>query len=455
MMDSNQRNSLENRLAERAAQNLSMLIGYRTVSYPDWQLVDQGQFDAQRVALEKMYPLVHNTLEHHRVGRNGLLFRWPGIRADSAKSAVLMAHLDVVPVDPDDEWQQPSFDGVQAEGYIWGRGALDDKGSAVAILEAVESLLEQGFSPANDVYLSFGGDEEVGGEDAVAAVDLLAQRGVRPWLVLDEGGAVAGQAFPGVARDAAMIGLAEKGVLNVALRFSDPGGHSSTPPQGGATARLARAITRLDRRPFPVELHPESARMLEIFAAEMSGIPRTLLSQAQRLRWPLARLLPFFGPEASAVVRTTTAVTQLSGSKAANALAAHASATINFRIAIGSSVAETLQRLRRIINDPTAEIEVLESAEPSQVSASDGEQFSLLRTVVQEVFPDVVVAPYLVMAMTDSRHFGKLSDAVFRFAPFRMSAQERGSLHAANERISLSALSEGVQFYRTLLSKLG
>ncbi|AJT42938.1 hypothetical protein UM93_06675 [Psychromicrobium lacuslunae] len=442
-------------MTQRAAQNLSTLIGFRTVSLPDWQLVEQAEFDAQRLALEKMYPLTHSSLERERVGRNGLLFRWPGSRSGASRTLVLMAHLDVVPVDPDDSWQYPAFAGVQAEGYLWGRGALDDKGSAVAIFEAVESLLAQGFRPDSDVYLSFGADEEVGGEDAAAAVELLAERGVQPWLVVDEGGAVAGQAFPGVSRDAAMIGVAEKGVLNVALRFKDPGGHSSTPPQGGATARLARAITRLDRHPFPVELHPESAKMLELFAAEMSGAARGLLSRARRLRWPLARLLPFFGPEASAVVRTTTAVTQLSGSKAANALAANASATVNFRIAVGSSVTETLRRLRRIINDSSVQIEVLESAEPSQVSASDGEQFNLLRETVHEVFPDVLVAPYLVMAMTDSRHFDRLSKSVFRFAPFRMSAQERSALHAANERISLDTLAEGVRFYRTLLGKLG
>ncbi len=440
-------------LMQRAVRNLSELISFETVAHPERDRQDQSQFEAQIRALERLYPAVHRTLQRERIDQGGVLFRWAGTQPQG-RAVVLMAHLDVVPVDPDDEWKYPAFSGIQAEGYVWGRGALDDKGSVVAILEAVESLLEQGFSPSEDIYLSLGGDEEVGGRDAASVVSRLAERGVRPWLVLDEGGAVASEAFPRMGRGAAMIGLAEKGSMTVALKTRDAGGHSSTPTSGGATARLAAAITRLDRRPFPVSLHPVSARMLELFAAEMKGIRKFLLGRAGLLKMPLAFILPVFGPEANAVVRTTVAVTQLSGSKAANALAAQASATVNLRIAIGSSVAQTLSRLERIIDDPTVRIEILDSAEPSAVSSSDGPQFEVLAETIREIFPDVAVVPYLAMAMTDSRYFCAISDAVYRFTPFRMSGEERAALHAANERISVQTLSEGISFYRSLLGKL-
>ncbi|NYE94701.1 carboxypeptidase PM20D1 [Psychromicrobium silvestre] len=442
-------------LTARAAENLTALIGFRTVSYPDPSQEETEQFEGLISALEQRYPLVHGTLERERVNAPSYaqLFRWPGSKPQG-RPTVLMAHLDVVPVDPDDPWSYPPFSGTQADGYLWGRGALDDKGAAVAILEAVESLIAEGFRPVEDVYLSFGTDEEVGGRDALAAVELLAERRVRPWLVLDEGGAVAGQAFPGVEREAAMIGVAEKGLLTVTLTVQDPGGHSATPPRLGSTARLARAITRLERKPFPVQLHPASARMLEVFAAEMSGAQREVLGRARKLSWPLARLLPIFGAEASAVVRTTTAVTQLSGSKAANVLAATASATVNLRIAVGSTVQATIDRLRKVIRDPKVELKIVESSEPSAVSSSENDQFAVLAECVREVFPEALVAPYLMMAMTDSRRFTRISDAVYRFVPFRMSAAERGTLHAVDERLSLQTLGEGVRFYRTLLRKL-
>ncbi|MDN5670184.1 MAG: M20/M25/M40 family metallo-hydrolase [Renibacterium salmoninarum] len=447
---------------DRAAAHLSKLVRFKTVAAwrPDpadpSEAEGQAEFELQIEALREFYPLVHEQLGLERVGRAGLLYRWAGSAAaepgrPAQRVLVLLAHLDVVPVDPDAPWQQPAFSGVLQDGYLWGRGTLDDKGSAVAILTAVEALLGTGFTPSHDVYLSFGGDEETGGLDALAAMELLRARGVRPWLVLDEGGAVAEQAFPGVARPVAMIGVAEKGSVNVRMSAVDPGGHSSTPPKLTATARLARAISRVSRNPFLPALHQATAQMVQVLAANMSGPQRHLLGRAQQLGWLLARIFPFFGPEANASVRTTAAVTQLSGSRAANVLAEAASATVNVRIAPGSSVAETLRRLRRAVRDPLVEFEVFESSEPSPVSPTDNRQFGLLTAAVRRVFPDAAVAPYIVMAMTDSRRFNEISPAVYRFAPFRMDAAARASLHAANEKISVATLAEGVAFYRALL----
>jgi len=230
----------------RAVAKLQALVRIPTVSNRDPALVDTDAFDRLLVELEHQFPLLHERLELTRIPSHALLFRWPG--ASSERPVVLMAHLDVVPVEG--TWRHPPFDGVVADGIIWGRGTLDDKGCVVAICEAVEALLAAGHVPAQDVWLSFGCEEEVSPAAATLAVDELERRGVRPWFVLDEGGAVAADAFPGVAAPVGVIGVTEKGVTSVELRVEGRGGHASTPARMAPTARLARAITRIDRSPM-------------------------------------------------------------------------------------------------------------------------------------------------------------------------------------------------------------
>lgn len=440
---------------QRAAQSLSELIRYLTVSTRRAEDRDDAQFEAQIAAMERLYPRIHLELSCERINSTGLLFRWQGRAANAGLApVVLLAHLDVVPVDPNIQRTYPAFDGVQADGFLWGRGALDDKGAAVVLLEAVESLLAEGFQPERDVYLSFGSDEETGGLDAQAVVELFQERQIHPWLVLDEGGAVAEQVFPGVTEPISLVGVAEKGSLNVTVTATEAGGHSSMPPALTATARLARAVSRISRNPFKPSLHPASVELLETFAARMDGAQAQLLRRASKLRWPLARILPFFGPEANAMVRTTAAVTELSGSTAANVLAETATATVNLRIAPGETTSSALQRLRSAAKDPQLKFEVFEANEPSPTSATDNAQFGLISAAIKEAFAGVAVAPYIVMALTDSRRFNQICSAVYRFAPLRMSAAQRASLHATDERVSLTTLGEGVSFYRGLLTRL-
>lgn len=325
---------------EAAASRLAQLITCRTVSSRDPEDVDPREFSRFRRLLAELYPLVHEALEFEQVSGGGLLYRWPG-RAGSSGTAtppapiVLMAHYDVVPVEDEDTWEHPPFAGVIEGGYIHGRGALDDKGALAAILEAAEALLQEGFVPERDVYLSFGDNEETAGDTAAAIAETLAVRGVRPWLVLDEGGAVAAQAFPFVNRPVAVVGVSEKGILDVELSVEDSGGHASTPSRRGATSRLARAVVRLDNRPFPASLHPVTLDMLGRLSTGASLLPGLLFARAGTLRRPLTRVFGALGGEPNALTRTTVAVTRLQGSKASNVLATRASATANIRIAPG------------------------------------------------------------------------------------------------------------------------
>ena len=261
---------------------LQALVRIPTVSDRDAANVDTAAFDAFLAEHERLFPRLYAALELTRVGTHGLLFRWAGTSA--ARPVVLMAHLDVVPVDETAPWQHPPFSAEIHDGAVWGRGTLDDKGCLVAISEAVERLLERGLTPAQDVWLSFGSDEEVSGTAALEAVAELTRRGVEPWFVIDEGGAIAGDAFPGIKAPVGAIGVTEKGTTSVVLRVEGRGGHASTPARNGPTARLARAILKVDRNPMPASVSDTTVELFRRLSAHAPLPLRPLMGNADRLR---------------------------------------------------------------------------------------------------------------------------------------------------------------------------
>lgn len=434
---------------DRAVAKLQALVRIPTVSHRDPQLVDTAAFDRLLEELERQFPLLHERLELTRIHTHGLLFRWPG--AADTRPVVLMAHLDVVPVEG--EWQHPPFSGEIVDGSIWGRGTLDDKGCVAGICEAVETLLEGGHTPAQDVWLSFGCDEEIAGVAAGLAVDELTRRGVRPWFVLDEGGAIASEAFPGVGAPIGVVGVTEKGVTSFELTATGRGGHASTPAKWGPTARIARAITRLERSPMPASV-PEPT--LELFRRMAPHAPlplRPLMAGAERIKPLLTRALLAAGPEPAAMARTTFAVTTLSGSPALNVIAGTAKAGVNIRIMVGDTVAGVLEHVRKAIGDDQVEISVVEQNEPSPISPRD-DAFELIERSISEIFPDAVPAPYVMMAATDARHFTAICERVYRFAPFRMTKAQRQAIHSYDEHLGVDAFLDGVRWYRHLIERL-
>jgi len=435
-----------------AVEKLRALVRIPTVSDRDPARVDTAAFDSFLAEHERLFPRLYASLELTRVGPHGLLFLWSG--ASDARPLVLMAHLDVVPVDESAPWQHPPFSAEVNDGAVWGRGTLDDKGCVVAISEAVERLLEQGVTPAQDVWLSFGCDEEVSGTSAVEAVEELTRREVRPWFVLDEGGAVAGGAFPGIGRPVGAIGVSEKGTTTLVLQVEGRGGHASTPSRNGPTARLARAILRVDRHPMPSAVSDTTVELFRRLAPHAPLAMRPLMRNADRLRPALAKALVAAGPESAAMTRTTFATTTLSGSPAHNVIASTARAGINVRVMVGDSVAGVVAHLRRVIGDKSVRIEVVEEGEASPVSPVDDDAFRLLESTVAELFPDAVPAPYVMMAATDSRHFTRICERVYRFAPFRMSKAQREAIHSYDEHLGVDDFLAGIDWYRRLIERL-
>lgn len=439
----------------RAVENLRALIRIPTVSRLEESEIDWAQFELFRGTLAKLYPKAHAALETEIVDGHSMVFTWAG--ASAGPPTVLMAHYDVVHAD-DDGWDYPAFSaqivGDGDDRVVWGRGTLDDKGSLACIMESVEAQLAAGFTPEHDVYLCFGHNEETAGSGARVIVDVLESRGIRPALVLDEGGAVVEGIFPGVSSPIAVVGVTEKGILSLRLAVEQQGGHASTPPKMVATVRLARALVRLYRKPFRKSFVPTNLEMIETLGAHARQPLRWVFTNLWLTKLPLLGLFARLGDETNAMVRTTQAVTQLTGSHAANALAERAEAIVNIRVAVNSSVAEATEHVRRAIRDSGVIIESLHPTEPSPVSPTVGPAWDLVKSSIEETFARTIVTPYVMLGASDSRHFTRISDNVYRFSPFEMSKEERGTLHAKNERIRVATFLKGVNFYTRLVGKL-
>ncbi len=416
------------------------------------ELEDRGTapFESFVELLAELYPLVHERLSRERVTDFGLLFRWrsenPGL-----SPLVLMAHYDVVPVDESDDWSFPPFEGRISHGFVYGRGALDDKGPLLVVLEAVENLLAAGHVPVRDIYLSFGGNEENFGTAAREIAETLHERGVAPWLVLDEGGAVTDAPLPLVQGTAAMVGVGEKGIATVRISARGDGGHASVPPPLTAVGRVARAVNRLTPSTFTARAPRAIPRMLGLFAPRSRGIGRPLYRLLSAWPWLNARVFAALGGEAAALVRTTIAPTRLTGGTANNVLPSQASATVNLRLALGETVEGAAARLRRRIGDRLIEVEVLEGNDASPESPAEGPQFELITAAVRASHPAAITVPYVTMAATDSRYFHRYCPHTYRFAPLMMNAELRATVHGVDERVEVAELERGERFYRALI----
>ena len=446
-------------------ERLSRLIRIPTISVEGQAPGTAPAFERLREELRTLYPHAFGELTTE-VLDGALLMTWSGSDGSLAhEPAVLMAHQDVVGItgvepataDPSTTaagWSVPPFEGRIRDGVVWGRGALDDKAALACVLEAVDSLVAQGFRPVRDVVLVFGCDEEVHGATARGVAEELRRRGVRPWIVVDEGGAVVEGALPGVSSRTAMVGVSEKGTLDLTLRTEDAGGHASTPPRRGATYRLARAITRLEHHPLPARLSEPVIELFERAAPHAEGPLARVFARVRTMAPVLARYFVRSGGEMAALAHTTVAVTTLTGSAGANVLATSASANLNIRIAVGETVAGTTDRIRRIVGDPSVRIKVVAATEPSPVSRTSGPQWEALAGALAASHPDALLLPYVQLSASDSRWFAGFCDHVYRFTPFLMSAEERATLHGIDERIPVASLERGPVFYEELLRQV-
>ncbi|RKH32973.1 M20 family peptidase [Corallococcus sicarius] len=435
--------------ATAAAGRLAEALRHRTIAASDGMGTEDAAFRALHAQLVARFPLVHAQLGHEAVGAHAHLYTWKGADPDLSP-VLLLGHLDVVPVEAEATWSHPPFGGVVADGYIHGRGALDDKGSVLAILEAVEGLLAQGHRPRRTVLLAFGADEEVGGRDGAARVAaLLRERGVRLESVLDEGGPIGVGLVPGVAAPVALVGVAEKGSARVELVVRSTGGHASMPPPQTAAGILARALVRLEEHPLEPGLRGGTLALFEHVGPEM-GFGLRLLFANTWLFAPLIERQLAAAPSTNASIRTTAAATMLEGSPKPNVLPSQARAVLNVRPLPGDSLDDVRAHVREVVDDARVEL-LAEGDEASPVSRLDTEGWRQLQRSIRQVFPDVVVAPFLTVAATDARHFYPLSDSVYRFMPVHMTREDLTRMHGRDERLSVAGHAAAIRFYAQYL----
>ncbi|AEI49065.1 M20 family peptidase [Runella slithyformis] len=441
-------------LSDSVITHLSDAVKFRTVSYEDRSLMDSTQFEKFIGFLEQTYPLIHARLKRERINGYALLFEWKG-KNTSLKPALLMGHYDVVPVVQGTErmWKHQPFAGDIAEGFVYGRGTLDDKVTVIGVLEAIEYLLKQNYRPERSFYLAFGHDEEVSGRHGARSIaSLLESRKVQLEYVMDEGGTIKIDGVSGITTPIALVGIAEKGYTTLQLTAVGDGGHSSMPPPQTAIGMMAEAIDKLQKHPFPARLEGAASYLQDYLAPEMPF--GTKLAMANRwLLKPIIIDLLSKTNAGNAMVRTSIAPTVIHAGVKDNVLPVEVIAKINFRILPGDSVKGVADYVKKTIDNDRITVETLRQfdSEPSFVSDTATLGFRALHRTVKSCFPDVIVAPYLVVGATDARFYRNVCANIYRFMPVRMNEEDLKRPHGTNERISVTDFKKVVNFYVELV----
>ena len=436
------------------AQHLAQALVFQTISYQEPGQMKGEHFLALHKYFEQIFPKLHATLTKELVGNYSLLYTWKG-QDEKLKPILLMAHQDVVPVEPETlaNWEQPPFGGRITDGYIWGRGAIDDKSNLLGIMEAVEMLLGQGFRPQRTIYLAFGEDEEIGGVSGAARIaDLLHERNVELQYVLDEGLAITDGILPDISKPVALIGVAEKGFVSLELRVEVEGGHSSMPPPQTAIGILSAAISRLEERQMPASIEGVTRQMLDNIGPEMPFGKRLVMANLWLFK-PLVERKLSASPGTNAGIRTTTAATIIEGGLKENVLPSRARALVNFRILPGDSIERVVSHAREVVADPRVKVNRsgVFAGEPSPVSNINTTGFQIVQRTIRQLFPEVLITPALVLGGTDSKHYVKLTNNIYRFSPLRIRPEDIERIHGINERISIKNYAGCVKFYFYLI----
>lgn len=439
--------------APAAAVRLGEAIRFRTISSHEKPDQHAEALQGMQAHIENSFPAFHAAAKREVVAGYSLLYTWEGSDPKAAPIA-LLAHQDVVPVAPGTEkdWQQPPFDGVIADGFIWGRGAWDDKGNLYSMLEAAEAMAKAGFRPKRTIYFAFGHDEETAGTAGAKSIAaLLASRGVRLDFVIDEGLLITEGIMKGLEKPAALIGVAEKGYATLVLNARATPGHSSMPPRDTAIGMMSAALARLEDHRLPMQIRSTVAEMFDTLAPEMAGFNRVALSNLWLFRPLLLRQFEKSGPT-EAMVRTTTALTIFNAGDKDNVLPGKAEATVNFRLIPGDTEASVTEHVRSTVANERISITPFPgNTDPPPVTPASSPSFQMLNRTIREVFPDVIVAPGLMVAATDSRHYIGVTDKIFRFSPVRANSEDLKRFHGTNERLSVEGYADMIRFYRRLI----
>jgi carboxypeptidase PM20D1 len=437
-----------------AANHLAGAVKIETISYEDNSKIKTNNFLSFHKYLGSTYPRAHAVLSKEVINNYSLLYKWKGTD-DNLKPMLLMAHMDVVPANEKTikEWAYPPFDGKIADGFIWGRGTLDMKNSLIGIMEAVEGMIQKGFQPKRTIYIAVGHDEELGGINGnIKVAELLKSRNVKLEYVIDEGSVITQNMVPGIKNNVALVGISEKGYMNAELTAKGEAGHSSMPPKVTTVGILCNAVAKVEKNQCDAKIAGPVKEFLIYCAPEMSFLYRAIFANLW-ITDGLVKSIFSNSKTMNALIRTTTAPTMLEGSDKSNVMPSVAKAVINFRIIPGDTTDSVLKHVQNTITDQRVTVKARdnESRNPSPVSNVDSKNFATLQKSIRQIFPDTIVAPSLVVAGTDSRHYSELSNDIYRFLPAIMTSKDTVRLHGIDERISIDNFESIIRFYMQLI----
>lgn len=435
---------------------LAALVRRPTVSCYDQSAEDEEAFSALKADLVRLFPLAHESMEREEIGDRALLYTWRG-RDSALEPAIMCAHFDVVPADDAPEWRHGPYSGDIADGCVWGRGSQDIKLCIASALHAAERLLRSGFRPKRTLYFAFGGDEEIGGERGAGRIARsLAERGIHGGFLLDEGGPVADGMISFADRPLALIGIAEKGYMDVSVEVRGAGGHASMPPRKTAVGQLAGALRAIESSP-PRSRLGYTVRSFLGRLAPYCGFPIRLLFRNLWLCGGLVRMVFGRAHTTNAMIRTTYALTMLRGSSKENVLPDLASANVNVRILPGESSAAVLRRLERLCRPYGAAVSLAHPGslvEALAESSIDSEGYRAITAALSASFPEAAAVPFLFSAGTDTKHYRNVVDDMYRLTPLRQTAGQLEGVHGRDERVEIANLRRCELFYKSLLERL-
>lgn len=437
----------------RIINNLSSAVKIKTISYENRDQIDYSEFDKFIRFLAETYPLVHENLSLERINEYSLIYRWEGTNP-KAQPIGLAAHYDVVPVlkGTENDWEEEAFSGTITEEFVWGRGTLDDKVGVIGILEAAEQLVKEGYQPPQDIYLLFGHDEEIGGDEGAAKItDYLNEQNIQLAYVMDEGGAIVTNMVPGIKAPVGVIGVAEKGMADVTLTTTGSGGHSSQPATITNVGRISKAIAKLEEQQFKAHFDGPTKELFEFVAPEMSFGYKYVFENTWLFQPVITKIL-LGKPATAAVMRSTIAPTIFHAGEKANVLPEKAQANINVRVMPQDTLKSLQKDIEKIIDDEAIEVTV-EGNEASPVSSTSNGAFQAIQQAARDTYPDAIIAPYIMIAGSDAKHYARAADDTYRFLPIMMEEDGLQKMHGTNERITKDAMIKAVAFYMTLLQE--
>ncbi len=440
----------ENFDGDKIIENLRTLVRFKTISYRDHELEDDSQFEALIDALPTLYKNVFEKCEFMRLPDRALLFRWHG--KTEGEPTVLMAHYDVVPVN-EDMWDKDPFSAILEDGVIWGRGTLDTKVTLNGVLSAADHLIAQGFTPENDIYFAFSGGEEINGNGAKNIVDYFEEKGITLSLVVDEGGAVVENVFPGVSKPCGLIGIAEKGMMDVRYSTKSNGGHASAPKPHTPVGVLSKACAKIESKPFKSHITKPVREMFDTLGRHSNFLYRMIFANLWLFSPVLSLLGKLQGGEMNALLRTTVAFTQMQGSTAANVIPPSAFMVSNIRLNPEDTMDSALDYLKNTVKDDSVSIEIIYGMNPSRISQTDCDAYDKVASAVASTWRGCLVSPYLMVQCSDCRHYGRISDKVYRFSAMDLTSEERATIHGNNERIRVECAQRAVEFYIRLIKQ--